>query len=447
MFSISSKIGSSLTGNVRVPGDKSISHRALIIGALAIGETTITGLLEGEDVLATASALQQLGAEIQQRKNSNVNSTIWHIFGRGIGGIIEPDNVLDFGNSGTSARLLMGVIASSNIIATITGDKSLRYRPMQRVIEPLRCIGAGFIARENSKLPITIIGTGEALPNEETLKVASAQVKSAILLAGLNAMGNTTVIEPHQSRDHTEIMLKYFGAKLSTKENADGSNQITLTGQPELTGQHINIPGDISSASFLIVAALITPGSNLEIQGVGINPLRIGLLESLKEMGANLRILNEQHTSGEPIADIHVNYSQLKGVRVPAERAPSMIDEYPILGIAASVAEGTSVFEGIGELKIKESNRLEAMAKGLKECGIQTETTENSLTIVGSGRGPKGGNTITTHLDHRIAMSYLVLGLISKRPITIDDGSPIDTSFPGFVELMNSLGANMAIHK
>jgi 3-phosphoshikimate 1-carboxyvinyltransferase len=435
--SISSRPGTALSGTITVPGDKSISHRALMIGALAVGETTITGLLEGEDVLATAGAMQQLGAEINQQGG------VWHIFGRGIGGIIEPASVLDLGNSGTAARLLMGVLASHDITATMSGDASLSSRPMERVMEPLRHIGAEFTARSGGRLPITVIGTGDALPGEETLKVASAQVKSAILLAGLNAAGTTIVIEPRPSRDHTEKMLAYFGAALTTEENADGSRKISLVGQPEITGQDIIVPGDISSAAFPIVAALITPGSDMTIENIGINPLRAGLLDSLKDMGADIEILNSRDNTGEPVADIQVRYSTLKGAIIPASRAPSMIDEYPILSVAAALAEGTSIFEGVGELRVKESDRLDAMAEGLKDCGIETETTKDSLTIHGLNGAPNGGVTIASRLDHRIAMSYLILGLASKNPITIDDGSPIETSFPGFIELMNSLGAKM----
>ena len=427
-----------------MPGDKSISHRALMIGTLAIGETIIHGLLESEDVKATIKAMRQLGADIRQTDGPDGN--LWHIFGRGIGGIVEPNNVLDLGNSGTAARLIIGIIASHNITATIIGDPSLSSRPMQRVLDPLRNIGAQFVVRAGDKLPITISGTNQALPNNITLKVASAQVKSAVLLAGLNASGHTVLIEPRPSRDHTERMLSYFGAELSTEEIGNGSRKITLVGQPELTGRKIIVPGDISSAAFLIVGALITPGSNLKIKNVGINPLRTGLLDSLKEMGANLKILKVRENSSEQIADIQIKYKQLKGITIPAARVPSMIDEYPILSIAASVAQGTSVFEGVGELRVKESDRLTAMAEGLKSCGVMTKTTTNSLTIVGTGGDPlDGGATIASRLDHRIAMSYLILGLVSKNPITIDDGDPIETSFPGFINLMNQLGANMEL--
>jgi 3-phosphoshikimate 1-carboxyvinyltransferase len=314
---------------------------------------------------------------------------------------------------------------------------------MQRVLDPLRNIGAQFHVRSGDKLPITINGTNQALPNDVTLQVASAQVKSAILLAGLNTAGHTVLIEPSPSRDHTEKMLSYFGAEISTKKIKNGSRKIILVGQPELTGRRIIIPGDISSAAFIIVGALITPGSNVEIKNVGINPLRTGLLDSLNEMGADLKILKVRESTNEQVADIQIKYKQLNGVTIPADRAPSMIDEYPILSIAASVAQGTSVFEGVGELRIKESDRLAAMAEGLKDCGVVTNTTANSLTITGTGGRPLGGVTIASQLDHRIAMSYLVLGLVSQNPISIDDADPIETSFPGFINLMNQLGANM----
>ncbi len=441
MTSIRSKTASALTGTLTVPGDKSISHRAMMIGALAVGETTITGLLEGEDVLATAAAMRQLGAEIEEKNG------IWHVFGRGIGAMVEPSGVLDLGNSGTAARLLMGVLASHDIITTLTGDASLCSRPMERVMEPLRHIGAEFTARTGGRLPITITGTANALPGDETLKVASAQVKSAILLAGLNAKGTTIVVEPRPSRDHTEKMLRFFGADICTEENPDGSRKIMLDGQPEITGRDVVVPGDISSAAFPIVAALITPGSDLTIENIGINPLRTGVLDSLIEMGADIEILNPRDNAGEPVADIHVRASQLKGATIPATRAPSMIDEYPILSVAAAIADGTSVFEGVGELRVKESDRLEAMAEGLKDCGVETETTADSLTIHGKNQpitgSVKGGVTIASQLDHRIAMSYLILGLASESPITVDDGGPIETSFPSFQELMNKLGANM----
>jgi len=438
---ICSNTSNPLKGSVTVPGDKSISHRALMIGTLAVGKTVIQGLLEGQDVKATIKAMRQLGAEIIPVENSN--GKLWHIHGRGIGGIVEPDNVLDLGNSGTAARLITGIIASHNIKATIVGDASLRSRPMKRVLDPLRDIGAQFDVRSDDKLPFTIKGTNQALPNEVTLEIASAQIKSAILLAGLNTAGHTVVIETNPSRDHTEKMLSFFNAEIKIEEVGKNVRKITLVGRPELTGRKVFIPGDFSSAAFLIVAALITPGSDLEIKNVGINPLRTGLLDCLTEMGADLNIVKVRENSGEPVADIQIKYKQLRGITIPANRVPRMIDEYPILSIAASVAQGTSIFKGVGELRIKESDRLTAMAEGLKACGVKTKETTNSLTIIGKSGKVPGGAKIASQLDHRIAMSYLVLGLISTSSITIDDGDPIETSFPNFVSLMNQLGANM----
>ena len=440
-----SNLSNPLIGSITVPGDKSISHRALMVGTLAVGETLIDGLLESEDIKATMRAMRELGAEIEYTNAHE--EKLWQIYGRGIGGIIEPKNVLDLGNSGTSARLITGMLASHNITATLVGDTSLSSRPMQRVLDPLNNIGAKFLARTGGKLPITINGTNQALPNNLTLEVASAQVKSAILLAGLNTVGHTVLIEPTPSRDHTERMLSHFGAEISVKENENGSREITLVGQPELTGRKIIIPGDISSAAFIIVGAAITPGSNVEIRNVGINPLRTGLIDSLKEMGADLKILKIRKNTNEPVADIQIKYKPLNGVTIPANRAPSMIDEYPILSIAAAVAKGTSVFEGIGELRVKESDRLTAMTESLKDCGITAGSTANSLTITGTNGPLIGGVTIASRLDHRIAMSFLVLGLICKNPISIDDAGPIETSFPGFINLMNKLGANMKFEK
>ena len=426
-----------------MPGDKSISHRALMIGTLAVGETVIEGLLEGEDVMATLQAMRQLGAEIV--KGEDPKDQLWHIHGRGIGGLVEPDNILDLGNSGTAARLITGLISSHDITATIVGDASLNSRPMKRVLEPLKKIGAQFFTREGDKLPITIKGTNQALPSEITMEIASAQVKSSILFAGLNAAGHNVVIEPTPSRDHTEKMLSHFGAEITTEKTTDGFRKITLVGQPELTGRKVIIPGDISSAAFIIVGALITPGSDVEIKNVGINPLRTGLLDCLKEMGADLKILKVRENAGEKIADIKIKYKRLKGITVPKSRAPSMIDEYPILSIAASVAEGVSVFNGVEELRVKESDRLTAMAEGLRACGIGTKMTEDSLTITGKGGSPDGGTLIKSQLDHRIAMSFLVMGLISKKSISVDDAQPIETSFPGFIHFMNQLGANMEL--
>ena len=444
MTLICSNACKALSGSITVPGDKSISHRALMIGTLAVGETVIEGLLEGEDVMATLQAMRQLGAEIV--KGEDPKDQLWHIHGRGIGGLVEPDNILDLGNSGTAARLITGLISSHDITATIVGDASLNSRPMKRVLEPLKKIGAQFFTREGDKLPITIKGTNQALPSEITMEIASAQVKSSILFAGLNAAGHTVVIEPTPSRDHTEKMLSHFGAEITTEKTKDGFRKITLVGQPELTGRKVIIPGDISSAAFIIVGALITPGSDVEIKNVGINPLRTGLLDCLKEMGADLKILKVRENAGEKIADIKIKYKRLQGITVPKSRAPSMIDEYPILSIAASVAEGVSVFNGVEELRVKESDRLTAMAEGLRACGIGTKMTEDSLTITGKGGSPDGGTLIKSQLDHRIAMSFLVMGLISKKSISVDDAQPIETSFPGFIHFMNQLGANMELN-
>jgi len=412
-----------------------------MIGTLAVGETIIYGLLESEDVLATVNAMRQLGADIVKNKSKNGHS--WSVYGRGIGGLVEPDSAINLGNSGTAARLISGIIASHNIKATLIGDPSLSSRPMDRVLKPLQNIGAHFFATAKNKMPITINGTRNALPTETTLEIASAQIKSALLLAGLNATGYTVVIERAPTRDHTEKMLQHFGADISTEEISRKGRRITLVGQPELTGRKIIIPGDISSAAFLIIGALITPDSDLTVKNIGINPLRTGILDSLKKMGANFKIYNIRENSGEPQADIRVRHSQLRGVTIPAHQVPRLIDEYPILSIAASVARGTTVFEGIGELRVKESDRLSAISEGLEACGIETQTTIDTLIINGTNQRPKGGATIASRLDHRIAMSYLILGLISKQPITIDDSSPIETSFPGFINLMNKLGANM----
>ena len=440
MALISSK-GGPLLGSIEVPGDKSISHRALILGALAIGETKITGLLEGEDVLATAAAMRQLGAIIERDQKDGSN--IWTVSGRGVGGLREPAQILEMGNSGTAARLLLGLLATHSFETTMIGDKSLSSRPMERVMSPLRDIGCNFISRSGGKLPITTIGTANALPSDLTLQIPSAQIKSAILLAGLNSPGITRIIEKNPSRDHTEKMLKYFGAEIDVIINDDGSREILLTGYPELESKDLNIPGDISSAAFLIVGAVITPGSDLTLKNVGINPLRTGLLDSLKEMGANITINNVKNSMNEPVADIHVVHSPLNGITIPSSRAPKMIDEYPILSVAASVAKGETSFEGIGELRVKESDRLTAISEGLEACGIKTNSTKSSLRIFGKGFPPLGNGVVQSRLDHRIAMSFLTLGLISDNPIEIDDESSIKTSFPNFIKMMNSRGAQI----
>ncbi len=425
-----------LSGTVQVPGDKSISHRSLMLGALAMGETEIHGLLEGEDVLRTAAAMRQLGGMAERGADG-----VWHARGRGIGGLVEPADVLDLGNAGTGTRLLMGLVAAYDFTTFFTGDASLRSRPMARVSEPLTRMGAQIVARSKGRPPLAVIGTANPLPISYRLPVASAQVKSAILLAGLNTPGITTVIEPEPTRDHTELMLRGFGAEISVEQTPVG-RAVSLKGQPELTGRKIVVPGDPSSAAFPMVAALILPGSDVTLPNVGLNPHRIGLIETLLEMGADIQILNRREAAGEPVGDLRVRASKLKGVTVPAERAPSMIDEYPILSIAAAFAEGETRMLGLAELRVKESDRLGTMAQGLAACGVDVVEGEDSLTVRGgTGVKPAGGGTIAVKLDHRIGMSFLVLGLAAAKPITIDDGAAIDTSFPGFARLMNGLGA------
>jgi 3-phosphoshikimate 1-carboxyvinyltransferase len=427
-----------LAGAVAVPGDKSISHRALILGALAAGETRIEGLLEGEDVLATARIVGQLGAAVER-----TGPGAWRVAGRGIGGLVEPDDLLDFGNSGTAARLLLGVLAGHPLTAFATGDASLRRRPMGRVIEPLSAMGAQFVARAGGRLPLGIVGAAEPMPQVYRMPVASAQVKSAVLLAGLAAPGETTALEPEATRDHTERMLRAFGAEVRVEDTAEG-RAVTVTGQPELSPAPVVVPADPSSAAFPLVAGLICSGAELTLPAVGVNPYRAGLIETLLEMGADLSLENRRDPAGEPLADLRVRASALRGVEVPPERAPSMIDEYPVLAVAAAFAEGTSVFRGVGELRVKESDRLAAVARGLAACGVAVEETEDSLTV--HGRGPdsvQGGAEIAADLDHRIAMSFLVLGLAARRPVAIDDARTIDTSFPGFAELMRELGADL----
>jgi len=424
-----------IDGRVRVPGDKSISHRALMIAALATGQSTIEGLLEGEDVLRTAAAMQALGAEIEHHPGGT-----WRVWGRGVGGLVEPDQVLDMGNSGTGARLLLGILASHPLTAVLTGDASLRSRPMARIAAPLRDMGAQFLARDGCRLPLTVIGTSDTAPISYTLPVASAQVKSAVLFAGLNAPGATSVIEPAHTRDHSERMLRTFGAEIDIVQSNEGRVS-TLQGQPELRGQSLRVPGDPSSAAFPLVAATILPGSRLILEGVGMNPHRTGLIDTLLEMGANIEIENQREEAGEPVADLSIEAALLSGVEVPAGRAPSMIDEYPILAMAAACARGTTVMHGLAELRVKESDRLSAVAHGLAACGVEVEEGADSLTVHGKGGRVPGGANIETALDHRIAMSFLVLGLAAERPVTIDDAEPIETSFPAFVELMTGLGA------
>jgi 3-phosphoshikimate 1-carboxyvinyltransferase len=428
-----------LQGRVRAPGDKSVSHRALMFGALALGETTVRGLLEGEDVLSTAAALRALGAEVTHARAEG----LWRIRGFGVGGGREPDDVLELGNSGTSARLLSGILASHPFTSFMTGDASLRRRPMQRVIDPLSRMGARFEAREGGRMPLAIIGTDEMVPIEYRLPVASAQVKSAILLAALNTAGETTVIEPEATRDHTERMLRHFGAEVRVSAADGGGQRITVVGWPELRGRDIVVPGDPSSAAFAVVAAAIRPGSDITVENVGLNPLRAGLYQTLREMGADISFENSREVGGEPVADLRVKGGILKGIEVPAQRAPSMIDEYPILAVAACCAEGSTRMLGLAELRAKESDRLASVAAGLQANGVTFEMGADSLVVHGSGAPPPGGGLVATHLDHRIAMSFLVLGLAAREPVAVDDGSPINTSFPGFAQLMNRLGAKI----
>ncbi len=429
---------SRLQGRVRAPGDKSVSHRSLMFGALALGETRITGLLEGEDVLATAAALRAMGAQVEHE-----GAGAWRVRGFGVGGGREPDNVLDLGNSGTSARLLSGILASHRFTSFMTGDGSLRRRPMQRVIEPLSRMGARFEAREGGRMPLAVIGTDEMVPIEYRLPVASAQVKSAILLAGLNTAGETTVFEPEATRDHTERMLRHFGAEVRVVPAECGGKRITVVGWPELKARDIVVPGDPSSAAFAVVAAAIRPGSDVTVENVGLNPLRAGLYETLRDMGADMEFQNQREIGGEPVADLRVRGGELKGVEVPPERAPSMIDEYPILAVAASCAKGTTRMLGLAELRAKESDRLASVAAGLAANGVRHEMGADNLVVHGTGAPPQGGGLVVTHLDHRIAMSFLILGLASREPVAVDDGSPIDTSFPGFSRLMNELGGRI----
>ena len=433
--------GAGLAGCVQVPGDKSISHRALMFGLLAVGETRISGLLEGEDVLRTAEAIRRLGGEVVRDGAGE-----WRVQGVGIGGLRAPEDILYMGNSGTSARLLAGLVGGHPIVATFSGDASLNRRPMARIVEPLSRMGVRFAGRQGHRLPMTLTGADPVMPIEYQLPVASAQTKSAILLAGLNSRGKTTVIEPEPTRDHTEIMLRHMGAEIWVEDVTGGGRRITLQGQPELHPTVFQVPGDPSSAAFLLVAALITPGSQVTVTGVGMNPLRTGLFECLKEMGAVLKLDNSRMEGGEHVADITVRHCPLRAISPPPDRAPSMIDEYPILAIAAACAEGRSELRGLAELRVKESDRLAAMAAGLAACGVQVQELPDGLIIEGRGgqsRPIPGGGTIATQMDHRIAMSFLVAGLAAERPVTVDDGAMIDTSFPGFAALMNGLGARI----
>ena len=425
-----------LMGKLTVPGDKSMSHRSLMFGAVAVGETVVEGLLEAGDVVNTATAMAALGARVERGNDGR-----WRIQGVGIGGLQSPAAALDFGNSGTGVRLAMGLMATTPLVARCMGDASLSKRPMGRVTKPLSLFGTRFESAEGDRLPLTLRGADKAKAVTYTLPVASAQVKSAVLLAGLNAVGTTTVIEPIATRDHTERMLRAFGARIETVVK-DGANYISLTGGQELTAQHIAIPGDPSSAAFPMVAALITKGSDITIENIMLNPTRTGLITTLQEMGGDVRIENRRVAGGEEVGDIRVKSSQLHGVRVPAQRAPSMIDEYPILAVAASFAEGTTRMEGLEELRVKESDRLAAVEAGLQANGVMTASGRDWLEV--HGGGAPGGGTVITHMDHRIAMSFLVMGMASRIYTKVDDASFIATSFPGFAELMNGLGARIS---
>ncbi len=427
-----------LTGEAHVPGDKSISHRSLILGAMCVGETRIEGLLEGEDVLATAAAMRAFGSEV-----ADLGECGWSVHGLGVGGFGEPADVIDCGNSGTGARLVMGAMATTPITATFTGDASLRSRPMGRVTEPLAEFGARAVGQSGGRLPMTITGAKDPVPVNYIMPVASAQVKSAILLAGLNAPGETVVIEREATRDHTERMLRGFGADIDVNAEA-GGRVITLKGHAELRPQAISVPRDPSSAAFPVAAALIVEGSDVLVPNVGINPTRTGFYSTLREMGADLTFENEREEGGEPVADIRARFSpDLKGIEVPPERAASMIDEYPILSVVSAFAEGRTIMRGVGELRVKESDRIDAMATGLRAVGGTVREGEDWWEVEGMGpAGVPGGARVEACLDHRIAMSFLSLGLGAKEAVTVDDAMPIATSFPTFTTLMKELGAS-----
>ncbi|USI72328.1 3-phosphoshikimate 1-carboxyvinyltransferase [Sphingomonas morindae] len=430
-----------LSGQVAVPGDKSISHRALMLSALAVGQSRIEGLLEGEDVLATAAAMRAMGATIERDA-----AGVWIVSGVGVGGLLQPATALDMGNSGTSTRLLMGLVASHAVTATFIGDASLSKRPMGRVIEPLSRMGAAFTASPGDRLPLMVRGLVPAVPIQYRLPVASAQVKSALLLAGLNTPGITEIVEPVPTRDHSERMLRGFGADLTVETEDAGARVIRLTGEAELRPQQVVVPGDPSSAAFPAVAALLVPGSEVVIENVGLNPTRAGLYTLLRAMGGDIAFENPREAGGEPVADLRVRASTLSGIEVPPALAPSMIDEFPILFVAAALAQGRTVARGLEELRVKESDRIAVMAEGLRAIGARVEEVEDGLVIDGSGGTPlAGGATVAAHLDHRIAMSFAVAGLVSRAPVTIDDARPIATSFPQFIGLMESLGAERGL--
>ena len=426
-----------LVGEVSIPGDKSISHRALILGALASNQTTISGLLEAEDVLATAQVLRELGARVEQQGKQ------WLVTGCGTSGLLAPKKPLDFGNSGTSVRLMMGVLAGHDFTAELVGDRSLSSRPMSRVLTPLKQMGLEVLGDDSDRLPLHLRGTSDLLPIRYELPVASAQIKSAIMLAGLQAAGKTTIIEPQPTRDHSERMMRHFGVSIDVEPHGPAGRMITVGGNAEVTGCNVIVPGDPSSAAFIVAGALMVPGSELIVRNVLINPTRTGFYETLEEMGADIRFENKRDAAGEPVADIAVRYGPLKGVTVPPDRAPSMIDEYPVLAALAAFAVGETRMDGLGELRVKECDRLAATKAGLDAAGVVSKIEQDMLIVQGGGAdGVPGGGQVSTHMDHRIAMSFLTLGLGTQNPMQVDDVSIIETSFPGFVDLMSGLGAS-----
>ena len=436
---LSARRSGPLNGRLRVPGDKSISHRALILGALAVGETRISGLLEGEDVINTGKAMRALGAGVERTGEGE-----WRVCGVGVCGFREPPAVLDFGNSGTGCRLVMGAVAGCPVTATFDGDASLRKRPMRRILDPVALIGAQAVSMtDGGRLPITLAGARDPIPVVYRTPVPSAQIKSAVLLAALAAPGRSVVVEAEASRDHTERLLAHFGAEVTVEAEGAAGRRITLQGEPELAPAAVAVPADPSSAAFPMVAAAIVPGSEVILTAVMTNPLRTGLIATLREMGADIEALDRRSAGGEELADFRVRPRALRGVDVPAARAPSMIDEYPVLAVAASFAEGTTVMRGLKELRVKESDRLAAIAAGLRANGVEVEIDGDDLVVHGKGRAP-GGGTVATHMDHRIAMAFLVMGLASEQPVAVDDMSFIATSFPGFVPIMRGLKADLS---
>ncbi|HEX4160800.1 MAG TPA: 3-phosphoshikimate 1-carboxyvinyltransferase [Rhizomicrobium sp.] len=430
-----------LKGRVAIPGDKSISHRALILGALAVGETRISRLLEGDDVLATAEAMRRLGARVVRDEEGE-----WRVHGVGVGGWSEPDGMLDFGNSGTGARLAMGAMATTGIVAGFTGDASLRRRPMRRVLEPLTRFGATYVARDGVLMPLMITGTAQPICIDHEVEVASAQVKSALLLAALNAPGRSRISQAVPTRDHTERMLKAFGAEITTEQHADGGEAIEITGEAELHPVPVTVPADPSSAVFPLGAALLVQGSEIVLPGVLLNPRRTGLLETLREMGAAITVENRRESGGEEIGDLVARASLLQGVEVPSQRAPAMIDEYPILAVLAAFAEGRTVMRGLSELRVKESDRLSGIAQGLAAIGVNVQEIEDGLIVEGRGPdGVRGGARVLTHMDHRLAMAFLVAGLASREPVSVDDATMVRTSFPDFRKTMRALGAVVSV--